>query len=478
MWLRNSITMVLVGAFSFLQLGCDQGNASDGPIPTEAWLTEGQGQARLKEQTVGGFRIGAPDDGITIEVDPGQTFQEIEGFGAALTNAAAYVIHHADKRDEVLERLFSPDDGIGISYVRLPMGSSDFTAQPHYTYDDVPAGETDPELTSFSIDPDRPFILPVLKDARALQPSLHLMATPWSAPAWMKAPAHLNGGSLQPQYHDAYAQYFVRFLQAYQAEGITFDALTPQNEPHHATDGYPSMRMTATQQAAFIGDALGPALDEAGFSPKILAWDHNWDEPDYPRTVLQDAEAHAYVDGIAWHCYGGDVSAQSQVHQAFPEVDTYFTECSGGEWDTNFGNVLTWNMRNLFIGGTRNWAKAVLLWNLALDDTHGPARGGCDNCRGVVTIARSGDVRYEPEYYVIGHFSKYVKPGARRIASTSLTNQLETVAFRNPDGSFVLVALNPTSSPQAFSIQWGDRSMRYGRLPGQSVVTVRWREAG
>ncbi|HEX7072198.1 MAG TPA: glycoside hydrolase family 30 beta sandwich domain-containing protein [Rhodothermales bacterium] len=397
----------------------------------------------------------------------------MDGFGAALTNSSAYLIHRSSRRDEILRDLFT-DDGIGISYVRLPMGASDFTSQPGYTYDDLPEGEVDPQMQRFSIAPDKPFILPVARDALELNPSLRFMASPWSAPAWMKAPRTLNGGSLATQHYDAFALYFVRFVQAYEDEGVPIDAVTPQNEPRHTTDTYPTMAMSPEGQARFVGQHLGPAFEANDIDARILIWDHNWDMADFPLTVLADETARSFTDGVAWHCYGGDVSAQSQVHEAYPEIGTYFTECSGGEWDSDFASVLTWNARNLFIGGVRNWAKTVLLWNLALDENNGPHIGGCDTCRGVMTLHSDGSVVREPEYYSIGHFSKFVTPGARRIESTSIAGTLETVAFENPDGSKVLVALNPGSSPANIDVQAGDETFRYASIPPRSLLTLRW----
>lgn len=473
-WFPERIVLLFV--FLLTALSC-----SDDPVSTpsddavRAWITTGDRSRLLEAHEVQASRPVTGAETFAVEIDPGQTFQEIEGFGAAITNSSAYLINRSGRKDEMLRELFS-DEGLAISYVRLPMGASDFTAVPAYTYNDLPPGVVDPTLARFSIDPDRPFILPVTKGALALNPDLRIMGSPWSAPAWMKNPRTLNGGSLLPQYADAYARYFVKFVEAYAEEGVTIDAITPQNEPRHTTDSYPTMAMSPENQAEFVSEHLGPAFEQAGLDTKILIWDHNWDMEDFPLTVLASEAARRYVDGVAWHCYGGDVAAQSRVHNAYPDVDTYFTECSGGEWDDDFASVLTWNARNLFVGGTRNWARAVLLWNLVLDENNGPHRGGCDTCRGVLTLNSDDTFVREPEYYVIGHFSKFVRPGAQRVHSTTHPGRLETVAFRNPDGSIVLVAINAGNAAANLEVSLNEETMRYASLPQRSLLTIRWPE--
>lgn len=471
-----ALTFVLA-LLGLMVTACDSQPAASQPVRAAVWLTTADGQTRLAQRASVSFQQGSGTQDLQIYVDTSTRHQPIEGFGAALTHAAAHVIAQSPRRDEIMRRLFSPDEGIGISYVRLAMGASDFVAIPAYTYADVPPGTTDPSLASFSIAPDEVAIIPLLKQARVLNPALQIMASPWSAPAWMKSPAVLNGGRLRPEFYDVYADYFVRFVQAYAAHGLPITAVTVQNEPHHTTDGYPSMRMEAAEQAAFVREALGPAFEAAGIETKILVWDHNWDEPQFPLAVLQDAGARAYVDGVAWHCYAGNVEAQRTVAQAFPDVATYFTECSGGAWDTNFGSVLRWNLQNLFLGAVQRGARTVLLWNLALDENSGPQQGGCTNCRGVVTARTDGTVAYEVEYTLIGHLSQFVRPGAFRIGATTVAGDLETVAFQNPDGSQVLVVFNASSGPRNFDLVSGGAHAAYRGLAPGSVVTFHWPEA-
>ncbi|MBB3108921.1 glucosylceramidase [Paenibacillus phyllosphaerae] len=476
--------MKLCGVFTVLGAGlaacADTAEDSDAKQQAaQTWITMPD-KSKLLEQ--GGDIQGIPADensGETnaIAIDPTKTYQQIDGFGASLTDSSAWLIANklsGEQRAELMIKLFDHDEGIGMSYLRLPVGASDF-ALSSYTYDDVPAGETDYPLARFSISHDKEYILPVLKQARTLNPDLRIMASPWSAPAWMKTSESLIGGSLKPEAYEVYANYLALFLEAYEAEGIPIDALTPQNEPHHVPDGYPGMRMEAFEQATFIKTHLGPVLEERGLHTKIVIWDHNWDEAYYPLTVLNDPEANRYIAGSAFHGYAGDVASQSQVHDAFPDKAIYFTESSGGEWATDFGGNLKWDMQNLIIGATRNWARTVLKWNLALDEQHGPQNGGCQDCRGIVTVnQQSGEVTLNEEYYAFGHASKFVKSGAYRIASSGMEEgALSHVAFRNPDGAIVLVAFNTAQTEASFDVRLGDQAYPV-RLPAGAAATYVW----
>ncbi len=286
----------------------------------------------------------------------------------------------------------------------------------------------------------------------------------------MKTTGSLNGGKLREDRYAAYADYFRRYVQAYSAEGLPIYAVTIQNEPHHEA-GYPSMRMEPVEQANFVKNNLGPTFADNGIGTKIIAWDHNWDEPNYPVDVLNDAAAKRYLAGSAFHCYAGSVGAQTQVNNAHPDRDLWFTECSGGEWSSDFGANLKWNAQNILIGATRNWAKGVTFWNMALDQNHGPTNGGCGNCRGVVTVdSSSGAVSYNVEYYVLGHATKFVAPGAVRVGSSSYANDIETVAFRNTDGSLALIALNAGSTTRTFAVRSEGQAFSY-TLPAGAVAT-------
>jgi len=439
------------------------------------WLTTGDGSKRLSREP---DLPGRPDPvgGYTFIINRAEQHQSIKGFGAALSNAAAYLLWNSFERQQVLEALFSRTSGIGISYIRLVMGGSDFNAVSPYTYNDTPY--EDFNLVEFNIAKDRDFVLPVLRAILAINPEIRIMATPWTAPAWMKASNTQYGGEMKPggQYHGSYADYFVRFIRAYQAEGINIDTLTLQNEPEHTTGGYPSMRMSWVIQRDIIRYHLGPKFRQEGITTEILIWDHNWSGAWYPLNILNDPEAKQYIAGTAWHCYEGgrwDPIAVSNVH---PDKDMYFTECSGGEWDPNFGSSLTWNVMNVFIGQLRIHARTVLLWNLALDPNHGPRVGanGCTDCRGVVTIFPGTPHVKNVEYYTIGHFSQFVRPGARRIGCPTYDNgdQLEAAAFQNPDGSVAIIIANTSpGATRTFQIQLDGIWYYYENLPSRSVVT-------
>ena len=284
----------------------------------------------------------------------------------------------------------------------------------------------------------------------------------------------MYGGKLEEQWYATYANYFVEYIQAFENHGIPIDAITPQNEPLH-TSGYPTMRMEAQEQANFIKNALGPAFEGANISTKIIAYDHNFDEAGYPMTVLGDGEANPYVSGSAFHAYAGDVSAMSQVHNAYPDKGLYFTEISGGEWSIDFSSNLRWYVQNILMGSTKNWSKNALFWNLALNENHGPTNNGCQDCRGVVTINSSGEIEKNEEYYAIAHFSKFVRPGAHRIGSSNFDDNsgLDGIAFQNPDGSKALIVLNETPTSKTFSVIMGENRFDY-TLSSESVATITW----
>ena len=439
------------------------------------WLTQGDESKKLsQEPSIDGGDWN--DVEWTIDVDRNDRDQSILGFGAALSNSAAYLFHNSPSKTEILNDLFGAD-GIGISYIRLVMGGSDFNAVEPYTYDDIESGD-DFDMSQFSIDKDQEFVIPVLRDILAINPNVKILATPWSAPAWMKNPRSLNGGRLRNDgaILEALAEYFVRFIQAYDDEGITIDAVTLQNEPEHASGGYPTMQMSWQEQRDLIRDHLGPKLADAQLNTDIILWDHNWDNPGFSIDILNDAGAKQYIAGSGFHCYAGDKNAPQQVKNAHPDKDIYFTECSGGEWDTNFGSGFGWNLQNLFIGQTRVSSRNVLLWNLALDENYGPREGvtaGCSDCRGVVTIPSWGGYDRNVEYYSIGHFSKFVPEGSIKIGTNNFGDNLESVAFETPEGKVVVVVLHTWwDGEKTFQVNIDGQFYRVDNLPGRSAVTL------
>lgn len=447
----------------------------------QVWVTTGDQSKLLQRQADVTF---GPNSGsyTTINVNDNTTYQTIDGFGAAVTGSAAYLINrgmNASQRSALLNDLFAAN-GIHLSVVRHTIGASDFSLSS-YTYNDTPGNIDDFDLNYFSINPDKTDVIPILKAILAVNGTTKVIGSPWTAPAWMKDTETLHGSYLKwydSRYYTAYANYFRKYIQAFQAEGVPIYAITVQNEPLHTTSSYPTMSMSDTEQRDFIKNYLGPTLRGSNLSTKIIVYDHNWDQTYYPKTIFADAGASQYVDGSAWHCYAGNPSAMSDVRNAYPSKNIYFTECSGGDWSPNFADNLKWNMSNLIIGATRNWAKTVLLWNLALDPNHGPTNGGCGNCRGVVTInPANGSVTKNVEYYVLGHASKFVKPGAVRIDTNTFSGGIENVAFRNPDGSRVLIALNNSSSSQTFKVAWASQAFVY-TLPAGAVATFVWSGSG
>jgi len=470
--------LALAGSYS-----CSNAGNSTPPPPTgpsvQVVETTADGAILLQPQTSVAFGTGGSSSGPVIAVNESSKYQQMDGFGASLTDSSAWLAANKltpAQQSSLWQSLFSSSAGIGISFLRQPMGATDFSASGDYSYDDVHAGQTDPNLANFSIGHDTAYILPLLRQALAINPAIKVVAVPWSPPAWMKTSGTMNGGNMNPAYFPSLAQYFVKFVQDYQQQGVPIYAVMPQNEPLNSNSSYPTEYLAANDEATFIGTNLGPGFASAGLgSVKILDYDHNWDNPSYPETVLANASAASYVAGSAFHCYAGNVSAQTTVKDAYPNKDIWFTECSGTV-GSSFGGDLAWNMENLVIGATRNWARSVSLWNLALDQNSGPQNGGCSNCRGVVTIDDSTSpptITNNVEYYVLGHAAKFVVPGAYRIDSNTFgSGGVEDVAFQNPDGSIVLIVLNSGASG-SFTVNWNNQSFTYNLASG-AVATFKW----
>lgn len=439
---------------------------------TAVWLTDPDASILFKEQPTGLHFSEIINNEQVIEVNDGEAFQSIDGFGYTLTGGSAMHLHkmEAASRASVLKELFATDrNNIGVSYLRISIGASDLDAGV-FSYNDLPAGQTDEQMEKFSIAPDREHLIPVLKEILAINPSVKILGSPWSPPAWMKTNNNTIGGSLKPEYYDAYAKYFVKYIQAMQAEGIAIDAITIQNEPLHPGNN-PSLLMQAEEQAAFIKQSLGPAFRTAGIHTKIIVYDHNADRPDYPATIYEDTEAAKYVDGAAFHLYGGSIDTLAQLHNAYPGKHLYFTE----QWIGAPGNLkgdLDWHIKNVIIGATRNWCRVALEWNLAADarlEPHTP--GGCTQCLGALTI-EGNTVTRNPAYYIIAHAAKFVRPGAVRIASTN-PDHLPNVAFKNKDGKSVLIVLNESDQSLSFAIKYNNKQA-FATLNGGAAATYVW----
>ncbi|UJR31035.1 hypothetical protein I4U23_018545 [Adineta vaga] len=439
----------------------------------EFWLTDPDARILFQQQpSISPNNDNHATDDIII-INENEKYQIIDGFGYTLTGGSAMHLYNLDNttRAQILQELFAIDkNNIGVSYLRLSIGASDLD-ETVFSYDDLPSGEVDYNMTHFDLGHDRLYLIPILKEILAINPSIKLLGSPWSPPIWMKNNKSSIGGTLLVECYDAYALYFVRYIEEMKKEGITIDAITIQNEPLHPGNN-PSLLMIAPVQAQFIKQSLGPTFRKYSINTKIIVYDHNADHPDYPITILKDADARQYVDGSAFHLYAGSINVLSSVHEQFPDKNLYFTE----QWVGAPGNLkgdLVWHVKNLIIGATRNWARNVLEWNLAADsklEPHTP--GGCTQCLGALTI--DGNVVASPRnpaYYIVAHAAKFVRPNSIRIGS-NLVSGLPNVAFqRSSDQKKILIVVNDNNSmKQTFQIQCGGKVYNTS-LNGSSVGT-------
>jgi glucosylceramidase len=440
----------------------------------QLWLTTVDRSALLALQTPSLHFADSSEALPTIAVNDMQQFQPMEGFGFALTGGSAQLLMRMtpERRTALLKQTFSTEgDGIGASYIRVSIGASDMNDHV-YSYDDMPPGQTDPELKNFSLAPDRADVIPALKEILAIDPQIKILASPWSAPAWMKTNDDVRGGELKPEFYGAYAQYLVRYIEGMKAEGISITAITVENEPLNPKNT-PSMVVFAQEEDAFIGRCLGPAFEKAGIKTEIQLYDHNPDVPSYPLSILADPVAGKYTVGTAFHLYGGDSRALTDVHREYPNKNLYLTEQSVTQRPGSATIDIAEPVSRVLIGATRNWSRNVLLWNLAADPKAGPHtnNGGCTGCFGAITL--DGDrATFNVAYYAAAHFSKFVPPGSVRIGSNEL-EQLSTVAFLTPDGKVVLVAANTGNFPRTFEIGYHGKFAKT-TMPSESVGTYVW----
>lgn len=477
MYRRINIILIIIIGFISIYSSCSKGKTPNPPTPISGsinnvsyTITNGDGSALFQQQNNTLAFGTAANINYNIEVDSSQSYQTIDGFGFTLTGSSAQLINNMDlaQKEALLNDLFS-SAGIGISYLRISIGASDLSPSV-FTYDDMPIGQSDPTLSNFNLVKDKVHLIPILQQIKAINPNIKILGSPWSAPAWMKTNESMVGGSLKPAYYAVYANYFVKYIQAMKANGIQVDAVTVQNEPQHGGNN-PSMLMNATEQADFIKNNLGPAFKDAAITTKIIIWDHNCDNPNYPISVLNDAVAKPFIDGTAFHLYAGDIAALSTVHNAHPDKQVYFTE----QWTSATGNFaadLNWHIKNVIIGSMRNWSKNALEWNLANDALFGPhTPGGCTACKGALTID-GNSVSKNVSYFIIAHASKFVPTGSVRIAS-SMVSTLPNVAFVTPQGKKVLIVLNDSGGQRTFNIkfrnQWAVAVLNNG-----SVGTYIW----
>ncbi len=483
--LLSCVAAILAGALS----GCS-GHAT-APVHVKVVQTTADLREALKRLPDLAFSRRAPGGVHTIHVDDSVRYQRVLGVGAAITDTSAWLIHNElppAAREQLMRDLFGPN-GIRLNVLRVPIGASDFTRTGRpYSYDDLPRGASDPGLTQFSVAHDAAYVLPTLREALALRPGIQTLASPWSPPGWMKANDSLSDwrrrGTLLPNAYGAFGRYLVRFIEAYRASGVPIDAITPQNEPGQATR-YPGLNLSAAGEAKLIAGNLAPALRAARLRTRIYGLDFAWRHAAFARALVRDPPVRAALAGIAWHCYRGNPRVMDAIHRLMPGADQMLTECSGG--------IAPGPTAELVITAFRHWASAVILWNLALDPTGGPVQppnGGCSGCTGVVTVSeRTHTVRYGADYYQLGQFGSFVAPGAWRIASNTfvatkaarskpridyVTAGLDDVAFRNPDGTDVVLVHNTARHAIPFAVSWRGRSVN-DTVPAGATVTLSWR---
>lgn len=431
------------------------------------FITSGDQTRLLQQQATVSFGTNSGTNPSTVTVNAGTTYQTMDGFGYTLTEGSAEVISGmaATQQNQLLNDLYNPNTGLNASVIRISIAASDLS-NSSYSYNET-SGDTN--MNNFSLNgPDLTYLIPIIKKIQLINPNIKILATPWSAPRWMKTNGSWIGGSLQTQYYAAYAKYFVKYIAAMQVQGIPIWGITPQNEPENPHNE-PSMLMNSTEQKNFINQQLGPQLAAAGYGGvKIIAFDHNCDNTAYPIDVLNNS---SYVDGAAFHLYLGNISAMSTVRNS-TNKNIYFTEQytgSGGSFGGDFG----WHMQNVVIGSTNNWSKTVLEWNAANNSSLGPRTpGGCNTCLGAITVNNSTSYTKNVAYYIIGQISKYVKPGAVRIGSSSTNGSILSVGFKNPDGSTALVIYNSGGS-NTIKVVSGSSAFNY-TVPGSSAVTFTW----
>jgi glucosylceramidase len=472
---KRTFYLLMLLAVTGLNCTCSDEKGSGTPdnssaLKAEWWLTTSSRSSLIGAQPT--LTATGTGTGINVSLDTTLKYQSIDGFGYTLTGGSAQLINALDPagRANLLQELFGTGpNSLRVSYLRISIGASDLNADV-FSYDDMPSGQTDLELNNFSLAKDKAGgtgLIPLLKEILAINPNIKIMGSPWSAPVWMKDNGSSVGGSLQKKYYNVYAKYFVKYIQQMKAEGISIDAITPQNEPLHGGNN-PSMVMQAADQMEFIRDHLGPAFRIESVAPKIIVYDHNCNKPEYPIAIFNNPVAKAFIDGSAFHLYEGDISALSKVRDAHPDKNLYFTEQWTGS-KGSFDGDLMWHIKNVIIGSMRNWSRVALEWNLANDADFKPhTPGGCTECKGALTISGTSITR-NVSYYIIGHASRFVPPGSVRIGS-SAPAFLPNVAFRTPAGKLIIIIENDSDTEANFDIKLASQALK-ASLPSKSVAT-------
>ena len=438
-------------------------------LNAQIWTTNADQSTLLQKSN---YQLASVSKDIpVIAINEKKTFQPVDGFGFTLTGGSAMLINRMNDavKQSLLQELFGKEENsIGISYLRISIGASDLDSSV-FSYDDLPHGKTDESLSNFSLSKDADNLIPLLQAIIKINPTIKIMGSPWSPPTWMKDNGKSKGGHLLLKYYDDYAHYFLKYILEMKKQGISIDAITLQNEPQHGGNN-PSMLMTATEQANFVANHLGPLFQKNNIETKIIVWDHNCDHPEYPIAVLNNSMAKKYIDGSAFHLYNGDISALTEVKNAHPDKKLYFTEQwtgSKGSFDGDF----MWHVKNVVIGSMKNWSSVALEWNLANDPKFEPhTPGGCTECKGALTID-GPSIERNVAYYIIAQASKFVASGSIRIESTSIKG-LENVAFLRPDGKLVLIMLNEKGNEVEFAISFRGKSILSSMKPSSAASFV------
>ena len=442
--------------------------ADTNPSPISVWVTAGD--QRFASAPAIEWRPLAEHTSVGhITLTPSLKFQEVLGFGAALTDATCYTLSQlaAPAREQLFHELFHPSQ-MSLNVCRICVGSSDYSRSV-YSFDD---GEPDPDLKRFSIDHDREYILPMLRQARHLNPDLFLFSSPWSPPGWMKFNNSMLGGSMRKAYFPVYARYYLKFLQAYADAGVPVQALTSQNEVDTDQDGkMPACLWGQEYEIEFVRDHLGPLLESSGLSTKIWILDHNYNLWGRAVCSLADERLRRYCNAVAWHGYVGSPEMMTKVQESYPEVEMYWTE--GGPDYTDPSYLTDWcKWSATFAGVLRNWSKSITAWNLALDE-HGKPNIGPFSCGGTVTIhSQSKDVSRSGQYWAFAHYSRVIRRGARRFDSQSSIPDVDHVGFENTDGQRALVVTN-SGDARAIGLRDGNVSASIPLQPN-SITTLTW----
>jgi glucosylceramidase len=475
---KQSVIFTFLATFFIVGLSCSKKSSSVVAQPSHpitkndvsVWITKPDQSIKLLKQYYSSNEGKINNTFPVLSIDPATTLQTVDGFGFTLTGGSAYLINKlpTGTRISLLNELFGKDENsIGISYLRISLGASDLSKEV-FSYNDLSISQTDSNLSAFTLAQDTVDLIPILREILDVNPSIKLMASPWSPPVWMKDNKSSKGGKLLKEFYATYASYFVKYIQQMKLKGINIDAVTIQNEPMNP-DNNPSLKMEALEQADFIKNHLGPAFKANNINTKIIIWDHNCDLPEYPLQILADADASQYIDGSAFHLYAGNISALSTVKSAYPNKNIYFTE----QWtskDGDFGGDLKWHIKNVIIGSLQNWSRVALEWNLANDAAYGPhTPGGCTACKGALTIDGAIITRNVP-YYIIAHVSKFIPTGSVRIAHTAVAN-LPAVAFKTPESKIVMLVINDAESAQSVNIKLGDKWVKVDMSAG-TVATI------